>query len=1237
MSRLRKFLWKTSLLLHSALVCTFAVEAEAAPTPADARSAEEELLDAALTLDRARGLEAYVALREIWGQWEKADPKQVEALLRRAAQSPKYAEPVRIYAEILSAYARIRRGDLDSARRTFHQLGFVRDWLVLGPFDNEGKAGLERQEMPELEPAAPIVPGRAYSGKERPIRFRPIPDVFPYAWVDAGALLRPSTHICGLFTTFLEGGERPRNITLWAGATGAHRIDFNGETVLEDAAYRRLDIARRSTTVRLLPGVNRLSVKVCGAELAPVFSVRLGDERGRPDPRLVPRAEVELSASAQAVVEQVLREKKHRPTHPTTLFGPLDEIDRLIKNSQAPASAWEHAARYLTLTEGDDPSSHQARDLAERAVQKQPSVERWLLLAALAEDRNHARRALEQARALSSEPSLALLLAEAALLRTGPSPLSAFPLYDQILAHNPDHLEALQGRAELYNAAGLRQSALALLESAWQRQPHSVLLANMVATQRTSLGWASSAWEAEERYAARRFDDASFLAGRLELALARKNGPAARHWLRRLQEAEPDNLWAQLVAARVHRALGHEERALLELERARTISPEDVGTLRALADLKGRQGKRSEQLELLQEILRIQPQNVDVRQYVEHMEPPEVPADERYARSANDFLKRRHAPAAGQSRRTLRDLTVSTVYENGLSSQFRQVVFQPLTDSAAAFSRQYAFHYQADRQRVQLRGARVYRVDGSIDEAIESGEGAADDPSISMYTSARTFYVQFPRLEPGDVVEARYRIDDVTPRNEFADYYGDIVYFQSDEPVFDAEYVLVTPASRKLHIDAQVPGLKQEVQEQAKQRIYRFHASEVAPIEPEPYMPPWSELLSFVHVSTYPSWDALGAWYWGLVKDQLDLDPETRKLAREITQGKTTEEEKVRAVFGWVVKNTRYVALEFGIYGYKPRRCVQTVARGWGDCKDKATVIVTLLRELGIDAHLVIVRTGMRGDFSSQLASLAPFDHAIAYVPSLNLYLDGTAEYSGTYELPLMDQGARSLLVLDGKAQLVQIPHADPSQNLIERNSVVHLISDGSAKLSLHYQTQGHAAPGWRSRYEAEGTRRERITQDLGREFPGLEVEPGGISTSDLNNWEQAVELQVRGRAPEWARVEGSRLSAPVTLGTRLASQYATLSKRKHDLLVSGFSTRRERVELHLPVGMKIVSKVTPVKKETAFGSYSISWEQKGRQIIVESSLQLNKNRIRPEEYQEFRQFCVEADQALGQRLLLSQ
>ena len=97
--------------------------------------------------------------------------------------------------------------------------------------------------------------------------------------------------------------------------------------------------------------------------------------------------------------------------------------------------------------------------------------------------------------------------------------------------------------------------------------------------------------------------------------------------------------------------------------------------------------------------------------------------------------------------------------------------------------------------------------DRSVDEAIESAEGPADDPELSMYTSARTVYVQFPRLEPGDVVELQYRVDDVGERGEFAGYFGELEYLQSEEPIGHAEYVVISPKERPLYVDTErVPG-----------------------------------------------------------------------------------------------------------------------------------------------------------------------------------------------------------------------------------------------------------------------------------------------------------------------------------------------------------------------------------------------------------------------------------------------
>jgi tetratricopeptide (TPR) repeat protein len=1187
-------------------------------------------------IESARGPQLYTALRALWDTWDRADPEHVEEALLLARSQARLPFPVRAYAGLLSAYARSRRGDLVTARNTIRELGYVDHWLVVGPFDNEGKAGLDEAFEPERGFGEPIVPGRAFAGKERPVRWREAPAAFPYGWLDFGALLRPQRSICAYATTFVTPTGPAKAMSVWVGVGGAYKLFFNGQLVLGDDAYRGHDADRSVVVVALHPGTNNLTVKACGAELAPVVSVRLADEAGRGPAPVRTTSDPEDSAEAARNVARSPADVVRK----TQLEGPLQAFARLVAAPKPGAQLLEDFARYLVLSVADDPARHQARDLAQRAAEAEPTVERLLLAASLAEDSNGVARWLDQAERLA-RPGTAefarVLLARAALIVKKPTWRDAMPLYRRALALDPDNVDAVRGVAGLYDRVRLGRTGLAVVERALARQPRSVTLLSVYATQLRALGRAVEAAEVENRYAALRFDDREYLRRQIELAVARRADADAERWINRLLEADPDSLWALHLASTSYRAMGRPEAALSSLERALTLAPEDSDTIRALATLQGELGSRDRQLELMERLLVLSPQDRDARDYVDFLRPVGVRPDEAYAWKPRRFLRDRDAPADGQNQRTLRDLTVTTVYQNGLSSRFRQIVFQPLSDAAAALARQYTLVYQSDRQAVHLRGAKVFRRDGRVDEAIESGEGAADRPELSMYTSARNFYIQLPRLEPGDVVELRYRVDDVALRNEFADYFGDMVYLQSSEPVSNAEYVLITPRNRELSIDVHGLKLERSVVEKGQERIYRFFAPKLAAVSPEPSMPPWPEVLGYIHVSTYKTWDALGRWYWGFIKDQFVLDEETRRLARKIGRDAKTDREKVEAVYRWVTENTRYVALEFGVYGYKPRRSVQTVARGWGDCKDKATVIVSLLEELGVQSTPVILRTQLRGRLQSQLPSLEPFDHAIVYVPSLNLFLDGTAEYAGMTELPVLDEGALGLLVNEGKSKLVTLPYADPQKDFVRRSVRARLGKRGGARLELTIQVGGASAPEWRRSYAAEATRRERLTKDVADDLPTftLDKSASALVAKGLEDTSRPVQLDLVGAAPGFARREGDTLSVPVTGSARLTPRYASLSRRRQDVSLLGFTTLEDRYSVELPQGARVVSVPTPAAGKTAFGSYLLEVTEQPGRVEVHSRIQIDVPRITPHEYERWKTFCGEVDEAMSQRLMV--
>src|SRR4029079_2141267 len=139
-------------------------------------------------------------------------------------------------------------------------------------------------------------------------------------------------------------------------------------------------------------------------------------------------------------------------------------------------------------------------------------------------------------------------------------------------------------------------------------------------------------------------------------------------------------------------------------------------------------------------------------------------------------------------------------------------------------------------------------------------------------------------------------------------------------------------------------------------------------------MPGYAEEAPYLHVSTYKSWEDVGRWYWHLVEDQLTGDDILHKAALDAVRGLRTDEDKIRALHRLVIEGTRYVGLEFGIHGFKPYKVTQVLARRFGDCKDKASLLLALLRESGIPSELVLVRTRHGGRVEGSPASLAVFD-----------------------------------------------------------------------------------------------------------------------------------------------------------------------------------------------------------------------------------------------------------------------
>ena len=1228
---------KASPLVLAGLVAFIALAMPAGDARADAADRLTRLSRLHADIAAARGPDAYVLLRKLWSEWDRGDPTEVEEVLRAVAVDPAEPAPIKVYAGMLDAYARRRRGDLDGARSRIGRLGYIGKWMLVGPFDNEGKAGLATAYDPEKQQELPLDLASDYDGKDhKPIRWRLVPAVSPYGWTDVGVFVRPAEQTCSYLTTFVHDPAlkkgASRSVSVWAGATGALRIFWNGVQVLRDDKYRDLDAERFAAGATMRFGWNRLTAKVCGDERSAMLSIRVADASGAPDETLEIDADPRHSTRQGGAVEALGKGVIERPS---AVLGPAQELEARVKTGDA--RTLETFARYLVATGADDPTEHRARELAHKAADKAPTVERLLLAGELAESRNQRAAWIDKAEALvakggTPEEHIEVLLSRASYARAGVNWRDAVPYYEKVLALDPDSVPATLAKVELYEEAGLHDTAMALLDRALVRRPRSVALLRATVAALRDQGRETEARELAERYFAVRFDDPAFARDEVELAVARRDTANAARWIDRVVQTNPDSAGALQTAAQAWMRLGDRSRAIAAYRAALELAPDDSDVMRELATVYALADQRDDQLRLLKRVLELMPQAKDVREQVAHLAPAPPRPDEAYARPASEFLAKRGAPAAGQVRRSLVDLQVTTVFPNGLASRFHQVVYQPLTDASAAQSRQYDFVYETDSQTVQVRGARIYRKDGSIDEAVESGAGAmADDPSMAMYTSARSYYVRFPRIEPGDVVELQYRVEDVAQRNAFADYFGEVVYMQSGEPIARSEYVLMTPKSRTFYFNTPaVPNLVATEEDKGDTHIWHYVATDVPAVEQEPLQPPWTEVLPHVHVSTYKSWDEMGKWYWGLIKDQLVPDDEVRQRAEALTKGLKDDRAKVRAIYDYVSQKTRYVALEFGIHGFKPYRCAQIFARGFGDCKDKATLIVTMLGALGIKATPVIVRTANKGDIEPSPASLAPFDHMIAYVPSLDVYLDGTAEYTGELELPAMDRGALALQVNEGAAKLVHLPDPPATDSVSEHKVDATVAADGSAQLDWRADIVGVEAGEWRVRFHADATRKQRVQQMMASILPGTVV--SAIDAGNLEDVEQKVTLHVKGKVPQFARAADGSLDVPLGRKEHLVRDYAPVTTRKLDVRLYTQWVQVDDWTVHLPPGAKVKSSTQAMKGTSPFGSYDVAVEQTGSALHVKTTVTLAKTRILAADYPAFRAWCEEVDRALGQR-----
>lgn len=1155
--------------------------------------------------------------------WDRVPVARIQGVLKLAMARDSHPL-VRGHAALLAVRVSRSLGREDQALRHARQAGIIPRWFLCGPLPSRR---LEGHEDATVEQALDGWPrgGTRHRGRS-PVRWvgwRPL----PVEQRDIVLSLQSFVGTGGEAVVLLQAvvrSDAPRWVAMRLGTPGPFKVFVNGGEIAARRVTRPAAEDQDVVGIHLGRGVNRLALKLTHLRGAWNVYARLTDPTGGP-------------VSGLSWLHSI----------------PVDAVGARAPAGAAPPMA--DPASWLKSRGGEDWALYLMR--ATPVELAHPEVE--AALARLSETRRPdlhlllARRPDPQGQrdeivaGLKRDPANPWALLELARLEN--KPLTAARLLGEVLHRHPDFLPAQLELVAALRTVGLEATAASMLERMLRSHPDLGVVLVERANLALAMEDATLADELFRRYLRTNQTDISTLRSLADLALRRADPAAAVRWLRRAVHQAPHLAFLYQELATVHEGMGDVDRAAARYRAAIEIDPDNPTPHEQLGHLLYRAGRVAGAWSAWHRALQIQPQNAQMRAYLAMLAPRRrLGAAERFRQDATALVRRAKAdwaacleptPPAGcrVPATVLLDATVTQVHDSGLSRTLRQRVVQVMDQAGLARASRFQIPYNPDRQVVEVRLARVHRVRGNALVRGVRREHDLSEPWAGLWYDLKAVDVRFPSLRPGDIVELEYLVEDVAESNLLSDYFGDVIDVQQDLPVRQFRYTLISPLDRQIYVRSPGRRVRHDSRVEGTRRVQWWSAEDVHRVSVEPAMPGWSEVADYIHVSTYSSWPQVGRWYWSLMEQQLKPSRELVRQAWRITAGCSTDGQRIQAVHNFVAKNTRYVGLEFGIHSYKPYSAAQVLTRRFGDCKDKATLIIALLAQVGIRAEMVLVRTRPRGAVDPKPASLAPFDHAIVYVPEPGLYLDATAEFAGTRELPWQDQGVMALHVAPGGAtRLVTTPVLGAEKNTTRVVAHLWVMPDGKTRILENRRISGQAAHRWRAYYQSADSRTQRYEKRWNSWVGGASVR--WVKMPNLEQLEQPVQVMSEVLADGLARVESpGRITVPPGGGvdTSLVQAYGRLTRRVHPLQLEFPWRSVQRVRITPPAGWRAVA---PLDREVTspFGGYRRRTLGVGGDIEVRQEVWVDQARIASRAYPRFRRFLQQIDGLLSERVVLA-
>jgi tetratricopeptide (TPR) repeat protein len=383
---------------------------------------------------------------------------------------------------------------------------------------------------------------------------------------------------------------------------------------------------------------------------------------------------------------------------------------------------------------------------------------------------------------------------------------------------------------------------------------------------------------------------------------------------------------------------------------------------------------------------------------------------------------------------------------------------------------------------------RVMASDGTVHQldAKTLNDVPVHESDTDIYSDEREYGGPLPAIAPGAIVEEEIILRDTAPF--FSGGQVKQIDLTKDIPVTKTRFVISHPESLPLHYVLQL--LPSATVKKSTENGIETITIENGPLEAfnddTSFLPP--DVLPFpeLQFSTGSSWHQVAVEYSRLVNDKLRVADVQAFISRANIKD-ASRQDTVRRLVGMLHKSVRYTGVEFGESGLVPQLPSETLKRKYGDCKDKAALLVTMLRVAGIPANLALLSSGPGQDVNTELPGMGLFDHAIVYVPANGadpeLWIDATAQYSRVGVLPDMDYGRLALIVDEKTTSLKKIPDLISAQSVQREMHEFTMAEYGPAKIVEIDSQDGPQEADYRDYYTGDPKKLRESSEKYAKDY----------------------------------------------------------------------------------------------------------------------------------------------------------